>query len=68
MTNGAKGIGRLLPPERIEKLKKTKEELAEAKASLDMLKRMGMDVSPIEDKMKWIENMANIMLEEIEKK
>ena len=68
MADGAKGIGRLLPPERLEKLKKTQEELAEAKAGLAMLKRMGMDISPIEDKMKWIENMADIMLEEYKKK
>ncbi len=68
MANEAKGIGRLLPPETIEKLRKTKEEMSEVKASLGMLKRMGMDISPIEEKIEWVDKMTDIMLEEYKKK
>lgn len=68
MADGAKGIGRLLPPETISKIRKTQEEMLEVKASLNMLKRMGMDISPIEEKMDWIDNMTTIMLEEYKKK
>jgi len=68
MANEAKGLGRLLPPETITKLQKTREEMIEVKASLAMLKRMGMDISPIEEKMDWIDQMSTIMLEEYKKK
>ena len=67
MANEAKGIGRLLPPDRIEKLRKTQEEMKDVRASLEMLKRMGMDTSPIEEKMEWVGQMTTILLEEYKK-
>ena len=65
-TNGS--LKRLLKPEQIEKIRKTQEELKDVKASLAMMERMGMDTSPIKEKIEWIDQMQTIMLEEYEKK
>jgi len=53
-----------LPPDVRRNLENLQGEVNKAKSSIKTLKKMGMDVSGIEDKLKWAEEIRQTLLTE----
>lgn len=53
-----------LPLERRVELVASRERMAEAQHSIDVLKKVGLDVTPLQEKLDWAVNMADTILEE----
>lgn len=54
----------LLTPEAEARFKKSAEDLERVKGSLEILEKLGLNVEPIREKIKWTEEM-NVKLKEI---
>lgn len=53
-----------LPPEIRSNLEKMDKEIKDARASISALKKLGMDVRILEDKLTWAEQVRSTLLKE----
>jgi hypothetical protein len=51
-----------LPAETRKRMEEMSPELAKAKAALETLKKIGLDTSVLDEKIKWAEEARNILL------
>jgi len=54
----------VLPADIREKLEKLNPDIAEAKNAVKTLKKLGVDVRSLEDKLKWANNVRETLLKE----
>ena len=55
-----------LPDEVRRSMEKEAPEIAKADQALDVMRKLGMDVSELEDKLNWAKNIRKTMLEEFD--
>ena len=53
-----------LPPERRQQLVDSRKQMEDAQHSIDVLKKIGMDVTPLQEKLDWAKDTADILLAE----
>lgn len=53
-----------LPPDMKKRLTDLQGDIAKAKRSIEVMKGLGMDVSALEEKLTWSENVSTTMLKE----
>ena len=52
-----------LPPEVAERLRQIAPDLERAKGDIEALKKLGLDTSVLEDKLRWAELARSVLLE-----
>lgn len=66
MAEEKKGDVLALPPEMRSRLENMRAEIKKARHGIKTMKDMGMDVSDIESKLEWAENVRSTLLKEFD--